>query len=151
MSETHDQVMDELIELTRELARAYHRMRVFGDRTRVFNDYGSSTAEILSMLYDFGEHSIADIARKRSVSRQFVVKLSRQLEEQGTVSVKEHVAGKRGYVVALTVQGKRDWELRRQKFADAMKDMGKVFAAGELKIACNVLRRVGVEAGGNVE
>src|SRR3954447_20873242 len=96
MSESDEQTLAELVELTRELARAYHRLRVFGDRTRVFYDYGSTTAEILSMLYDFGEHSISEIVRKRSVSRQFVVKLARQLEAQGAVSVSEHVAGKRG-------------------------------------------------------
>jgi DNA-binding MarR family transcriptional regulator len=141
MSENDEQTLTELIELTRELARAYHRLRVFGDRTRVFYDYGSTTAEILSMLYDFGEHSISEIARKRSVSRQFVVKLARQLEAQGAVSVSEHVAGKRGYVIDLTEEGKSDWEQRRQQFALAMSGMEQAFTTDELKSASSVLRR----------
>ncbi len=141
MSENDEQTLTELIELTRELARAYHRLRVFGDRTRVFYDYGSTTAEILSMLYDFGEHSISEIVRKRSVSRQFVVKLARQLEAQGAVSVSEHVAGKRGYVIDLTEEGKSDWEQRRQQFALAMSGMEQAFTTDELKSASSVLRR----------
>lgn len=135
----------ELVELTREIARAYQRLKVFTNRSGIFHDYGGAAAEIISLLYHFGQHSVVEIARNRSVSRQFVVKLARELEAEGTITLSDKVPGKRGYVLNLTEHGKRAWEGRQRQFSQAMATLPVKATAEELRSACEVLRRVGAD------
>lgn len=143
MAGSNEQSVAELVELAREIARAYQRLKLFSNRTGIFHDYGGTTAEILSLLYHFGDHSVAEVARIRSVSRQFVVKLARGLEEEGVVLLREGVAGKRGYVLSFTSEGRRMWEERQRQFTEAMGTLQADVTEDELRIACGVLRRIG--------
>ena len=143
MREADDANTAELVELTREIARAYQRLKVFSNRSGIFHDYGGAAAEIISLLYHSGEHSVVEIARIRSVSRQFVVKLARELEAEGTIGLRDDVPGKRGYVLALTEQGRSAWEVRQKQFSDAIATLPVQATAEEIRMARELLRRIG--------
>ena len=56
---------------------------------------------------------------------------------EGIVTVSERVAGKRSFVVAMTAEGRR-------QFADAVAESGMDVRPDEVRLACSVLRRIGL-------
>ena len=128
-----DEFADELIELTRSISRAYFALKDFGDHIGVFHEYGSNVTEILNLLYLHGPHSITEIARFRRISRQFVVKLARQFEARGMVTLEPNAADKRGYIVKLTSEGVAQWEARRLIFRNGLYDRDHRLKLEELR------------------
>jgi len=63
---------------------------------------------------------------------------------EGIVTVSERVAGKRGFVVAMTAERRRQSEARRQQFADTVAESGMDARPDEVRLACSVLRRIGL-------
>ena len=117
-----NEMADELIELTRSISRAYFILKTFGEHVG-FHEYGSNVTEILNLLYQHGPHSISDIARLRGISRQFVVKLARQFEARGLISLEPNATDKRGYIMKLTREGVAQWETRRLLFYDGISNI----------------------------
>ena len=119
-----NEMADELVELTRSISRAYFMLKTFGEHIGFFHEYGSNVTEIVNLLYQHGPHSISDIARLRGISRQFVVKLARQFEARGMVSLEPNAADKRGYIMKLTPEGVAEWETNRLIFRDGLSAIG---------------------------
>ena len=63
---------------------------------------------------------------------------------EGIVTVSERVAGKRSFVVAMTAERRRQSEARRQQFADTVAESGMDARPDEVRLACSVLRRIGL-------
>jgi len=134
-----DEIADELVELTRSISRAYFALKDFGDHVGFFHEYGSNVTEVLNLLYLHGPHSITEIARFRRVSRQFVVKLARQFEDRGWVTLEPNAADKRGYIIKLTAEGVAHWETRRLMFRNSLGNINFRLAIYELRAIRDVL------------
>ena len=117
-----NEMADELVELTRSISRAYFMLKTFGEHIG-FHEYGSNVTEIFNLLYQNGPHSISEVARLRGVSRQFVVKLARQFEARGLVSLEPNAMDKRGYIMKLTPEGVAQWETKRLIFRDGISNI----------------------------
>ena len=130
-----NEMADELVELTRSISRAYFILKTFGEHVG-FHEYGSNVTEILNLLYQQGPHSISEVARLRGISRQFVVKLARQFEARGLISLEPNATDKRGYIMKLTREGVAQWETRRLLFRDGISDIDFRLKIDDLRSIC---------------
>jgi len=146
-----DEIADELVELTRSINRAYFKLKDFGDHVGFFHEYGSNVTEVLNLLYLHGPHSITEIARFRRISRQFVVKLARQFEDRGWVTLEPNAADKRGYIVKLTAEGVAHWDARRLIFRNSLANINFHLRACELRAMRGVLDKFTDDIGASID
>jgi len=123
----------ELEAFANAISDTYFRLREFGERIGLTHEYGSNVSTVLSMLLD-REMTVSEVAKIRGVSRQFAIKLARQLEADGIIRLSSR-PGSRGYFMQLTPKGVAQVRARSALFRKELAGRSKGLDVATVRLA----------------
>jgi len=90
-----------------EILGAFFDLRAAGQEQGLVNASGAGTWGLLRLLEDEGPLTVPEVARRRSVSRQYIQKLANELIDEGLVEMVDNPAHRRSKHMQLTGAGAR--------------------------------------------
>ncbi len=133
------QLLEELIHAN---AALFHRLRAVGDDIHGENALTAGMRDVLASLRRSGPRTLPQIARARSVSRQYIQAVVSRLRELGLVEVAPNPGDKRASLVSLTAAGRRMLEEMRDREAKLLERLPLKASKKELRAAASILQRV---------
>jgi DNA-binding MarR family transcriptional regulator len=121
----------ELDALMQEILAAFRDVRAAGQRTGLFQDWGSSWG-ILQILDAEGPITMADLARKRSVSRQYIQKIASEPIAKGWIRLDPNPADRRAPLMLITETGKRRLRSHRRRVDRALGNLARHVTADDV-------------------
>ena len=94
-----------------------HRMKAVATRVHEEEGFHAGTRAVLRMIDGMGPMTVPQLAKEKSVTRQFIQKLVNPLTEEGFLEARENPNHKRSPLIALTEEGQKriDWINRTDK------------------------------------
>lgn len=132
----------ELEALIQEILHAFHDVRAAGHRTGLFQDWGRSKWSLLQILEAEGPITMADLARKRSVSRQYIQKLASTPIGNEWIRLDPNPADRRAPLMAITNIGRRRLKTHRARVDRALGALSSHVTAEEVKKAAATIALV---------
>ncbi len=132
-------LLEELIHANSAL---YHRVRAAGDEIHGRGGLSAGMREILAGLKRSGPQTLPQIARARSVSRQYIQAVVSRLERLGLVEAGPNPADRRSRLVRLTPVGQRTLETMRGREAQLLRRLPLEISKKELRGAAAVLEKI---------
>ena len=126
----------------RELRTLLHRLRVMGAVLHGEDALSIGQRSLLTSLELHGAHTIPDLARTRSVSRQHIQALSKRLLQDGWIAAQPNPAHQRSHLLELTAAGRARLAALRTREETALASLELPFRAGELDNLAAGLRHV---------
>jgi len=93
--------------LMHELLGAFFDLRAAGQRIGAVADWGGGTWGILRTIDEGGPITMAEFARRRAVSRQYIQKIANELIAQGYLTLADNPRHRRSGLLSLTAAGRR--------------------------------------------
>src|SRR5688572_8548881 len=103
-----------------EIVETYLALKRFGEQIGLVHEVGNNISTVLSLLLEHGELTVSDTARICNVSRQYALKLARQLEAENVVRLAQKQGG-RGYTMQLTPKGSEQVRARAALFRENLR------------------------------
>jgi DNA-binding MarR family transcriptional regulator len=100
--------VDELGALANELLAAFFDLRAAGQRIGAVADWGGGTWGLMKTLAEEGPITMAEFARRRAVSRQYIQKIANELMARGFVVLQANPKHRRSGLLVLTAAGRRE-------------------------------------------
>lgn len=97
----------ELGALMQELLGAFFDLRAAGQRIGAVADWGGGTWGMLNAIDKDGPITMAEFARRRAVSRQYIQKIANELIAQGYLALADNPKHRRSGLLTLTSSGRR--------------------------------------------
>ena len=132
----------ELETLMQEILRAFYDVRAAGQRTGLFQDWGSSNWGLLQLLEAEGPITMADLARKRSVSRQYIQKIASTPIGNEWIRLDPNPADRRAPLMAITDTGRRRLKSHRERVDRALGTLSRHVTAEDVKKAAATIALV---------
>lgn len=98
----------ELGALTNELLAAFFELRAAGQRLGAVAEFGGGTWGLLKTIAEEGPVTMAEFARRRAVSRQYIQKIANELIARGHVALESNPQHRRSRLLVLTPAGRRE-------------------------------------------
>jgi DNA-binding MarR family transcriptional regulator len=130
----------ELEGLVLEILGAFFDLRAAGQEQGLVNAAGAGNWGLMRILREDGPRTVPEVARMRSVSRQYIQKLANELSEGGLIEMIENPAHKRSKRMRLTRKGEREFERLTGRLRAFLGGMAADFRPGELRSATRTIR-----------
>ncbi len=134
------------LELLENLVHAnsalFHRLRAAGDEIHGRDGLTAGMREILAGLRRNGPQTLPQMARARSVSRQYIQAVVSRLRRRGLVETTPNPTDRRSTLVRLSAAGDQMLEAMGQREADLLRQLPLEVSKKELRGAVAVLERI---------
>lgn len=128
-----------LEDLILELLAVFFDLRAVGQRHGLVTEQGAGSWGLLRMLRTEGPQTVPDVARARSVSRQYIQKLANELMASGWVALGDNPLHKKSKLLVLTEQGEVKLEEMTKKFRELSSRIASAFALQDLKVSTDTV------------
>ncbi len=121
--------------VTRKVRACFNRLKTLGDV--LHHDLGVTAAmrAVMEALYEGGEHTVPQIARSKSVTRQHIQVLVNNLSELGIAVTRANPNDMRSPLVTLTKKGRAAFERMRQREKAVLFELTRALAGCDLNAA----------------
>lgn len=109
--------------LVLEILGAFFDLRAMGQELGMVNEWGAGNWGLLRILKEEGAKTVPQVAKMRSVSRQYIQKLANELQEEGLITMIENPIHKRSKLMQLTFSGERKLEELSQQYRDFLANL----------------------------
>lgn len=99
---------EDLSALADELLAAFFDLRAAGQRIGAVAESGGGTWGLMRTIAEEGPVTMADFARRRGVSRQYIQKIANELIARGHLAFESNPKHRRSGLLVLTPSGKRE-------------------------------------------
>ncbi len=120
----------------------YHQSNNFIERVYGHGEVSMGRRSVLLALYQYGSQTVPQMARQKSVSRQYIQKLVNRLGEEGYVEFIDNAAHKRSHLVQLTEEGREYMTRMRKREAEIVREMVIPFPPEKLQATAETLRAI---------
>jgi|CXWL01.1.fsa_nt_gi DNA-binding MarR family transcriptional regulator len=117
----------ELETLMKEIARASYDLRTTGQGMGLFSDRG-----LLEVLAIEGPMTMSNLARRRSVSRQYIQKIASKPIREKWITLEPNPADRRAPLMTITTDGLRRVRTRRRQLKTALRVVSQHFDAEDV-------------------
>ncbi len=131
-----------LLELIGATATLFHRLHRVSERLHGGGTLSAGRRALLLDLATHGPQTVAHLARKRPVARQYIQLLAKDLERDGYVERATNPAHRRSPLVRLTARGRRRAGAIEAREAALLRTGRLPVGERELRAAGDTLRRV---------
>ena len=121
--------------LVLELLGAFFDLRALGQREGLVNQSGAGNWGLLRTLKEEGPKTVPEVARTRSVSRQYIQKLANELISAGLIEMVPNPAHKRSKLMRLTPAGQDRFQELTRRFQTFLEGVAVDFATRDLRSA----------------
>ncbi len=137
--QAHDTPVYDLIV---EIRAAFNALKAASDA--MIEDLGVTAAmrAVLEYLDGNGPHTVPQIAKAKTVSRQHIQVLADALSDRGLVRFADNPGHKRSRLLELTGDGRAVFAQIRRREAEALKGLGATFQSARLRDAVATLREL---------
>lgn len=118
-----------------EVLAAFFDFRAVGQRYGLVTEQGAGSWGLLRMLKTEGPQTVPDVARARSVSRQYIQKLANELIAEGWVVMEDNPLHKKSKLMVLTEQGEAKLEEMTERFQELTAQIASTFALRDLQVS----------------
>jgi DNA-binding MarR family transcriptional regulator len=139
---THQRRGAQLEEFVLELLGAFFDLRAAGQEHGLVNEAGAGNWGLMRILREEGPKTVPDIARMRSVSRQYIQKLANELIDDGLIEMVDNPAHKRSKLMRLSRAGERRFDLLTRRFRTFLAELGDGFRVGDLRVTTETIRQL---------
>ncbi|MGE3601569.1 MAG: MarR family winged helix-turn-helix transcriptional regulator [Dehalococcoidia bacterium] len=136
-----------------EVLAAFFDLRAAGQRIGVVTDAGAGAWGLLRSVAQEGPVTMADLARRRSVSRQYIQRLANELIDGGWLRLDDNPENRRSGLLTITPAGRRELQDMGRRIDAALLPVAKALAGQDLQRAAETvaaLRRAMVDSGRTV-
>ncbi len=130
-----DETVRLLEDLILEVLAAFFDLRAVGQRYGLVTEQGAGSWGLLRMLKTEGPQTVPDVARARSVSRQYIQKLANELIAEGWVAMDDNPLHKKSRLMVLTDQGEAKFKEMTQRFRELTAKIASAFASCDLEVS----------------
>lgn len=102
---SNDRKTDIILELLVEAARAFGIIQEAGKKIGAVSETGKRIWALLRILKLYGPQTVPQIARMRSVSRQYIQRLANDIVEEGYAEFTSNPGHKRSQFIKITPKG----------------------------------------------
>ena len=128
--------------LVLEVLGAFFDLRAVGQQQGLVNESGAGTWGLLRLLKEEGPMTVPEVARMRSVSRQYIQKLANELIGDGLIEMVDNPAHKRSKRMRLTGAGERRFQTLSRKMRKFLVSLDTAFEAGEVEAATQTIAKL---------
>lgn len=146
----HGKKLQLLMGLMDEVSRLHYSLAAVAERIHASGEAGSARRALLRALVELGAHTVPDLARMRSVSRQFIQMEVNGLLADGLVEYVENPAHKRSKFVRITPKGFALFKALRHREEPFGTWLADAFSKSDLRTASELLERLRLKADGFV-
>jgi len=125
-----------------EILNSFFALRQAGQELDMVSESGGGLWGLMRILHDEGPQRLSDVARRRSVSRQYIQKIANQLADGGLVRMKIDPSDRRAKRMVLTAKGRARYDELNQRFLRVVAALAPDFTAAELKTAVKTVASV---------
>lgn len=118
-----------------EVLGAFFDLRAAGQRYGLVTEHGGGSWGLLRMLRAEGPLTVSDVARMRSVSRQYIQKLANELIAEGLVTMKDNPSHRQSKFMVLTKRGERRLTELTQRLKNVTRELAPVFSVRDLRVS----------------
>jgi DNA-binding MarR family transcriptional regulator len=115
-----------------EITRAFYDMRATGQRLGLFSDWGNGSWGLLQVLATEGPMTMSNLARQRSVSRQYIQKIACVPIRERWITLEPNPADRRAPLMTMTPAGLRRVRARRRQLDRALRGVSRHFVARDV-------------------
>lgn len=130
----------DVLDLSIAVIEFYFRIEAITQATAGFAQAGGEWG-VLRTLVKEGPHTVPEMARTRTVSRQHCQTICNGLEAQGLVEFVDNPKHKRSKLVRVTKKGRERFEGMKKQFLAAAGVYAPFFTATEVTMATDVCKR----------
>jgi len=94
--------------LASEVLAAFFELRAAGQKLGAVAEFGGGTWGLMKTIAEEGPVTMAEFARRRAVSRQYIQKIANELIARGHVALESNPRHRRSGLLALTPAGRRE-------------------------------------------
>jgi DNA-binding MarR family transcriptional regulator len=131
----------ELLALIDEVLGAFFELRLAGQRLGLVTESGGGAWGLLKTAAR-KPVGMAELARRRGVSRQYIQKIASGLIEQGYLELADNPAHRRSGLMTVTPAGRRALAQMDRRLDDALAPLGKQFSSRELRLATGTVAKL---------
>jgi DNA-binding MarR family transcriptional regulator len=131
--------MRELETLMQEITRAFYDLRATGQAMGLSSDWGNGSWGLLQVLEVDGPMSMSDLARRRSVSRQYIQKIACTPIREKWITLEPNPADRRAPVMTITADGLRRLRTHRRQLQRGLRRVSRHFVAEDVAKAAATL------------
>lgn len=139
-----------------ETRRLFHSMANAADRVHADRGLTSSQRAVLEALFRGGPQTVPQVARAKSVSRQYIQTIVNSLADERLIETRDNPAHQRSPLLALTTAGTLCFQEVQQREREILNQLAQRFrltdletTARTLEAACALFERVGSSPGEN--
>lgn len=122
-----------------EVLAAFFDLRAAGQRIGVVTDAGAGSWGLLRGVATEGPVTMAELARRRSVSRQYIQRLANELIEAGLLRLDDNPEHRRSGLLTVTPSGRRELQDMGRRIDAAMVPIAKALSAYDLANAVETI------------
>jgi len=122
----------ELETLMQEIAGAFYDLRATGQGMGLSSDWGNGSWGLLQVLAMEGPMTMSNLARLRSVSRQYIQKIACAPIREKWVTLEPNPADRRAPLMAISADGQRRLRARRRQLQRALRRVERHFVAEDV-------------------
>lgn len=127
--------------LALEILGAFFDLRGIGQELGLVTEWGAGNWGLLRILKEDGSKTVPEVARMRSVSRQYIQKLANELIDEGLIEMVENPAHKRSKLMQLTPSGEQKLEELSQQYRRFLANLEHHFCKEELALAVKTIAK----------
>lgn len=142
-----DETVRLLEDLILEVLAAFFDLRAVGQRYGLVTEQGAGSWGLLRMLKTEGPQTVPDVARARSVSRQYIQKLANELIAEGWVAMDNNPLHKKSRLMVLTDQGEAKFEEMTQRFRELTAKIASAFASCDIEVSTRTVSELRKQLG----
>ncbi|MBI1260349.1 MAG: MarR family transcriptional regulator [Rhizobiales bacterium] len=142
----HGKKLQLLMGLLDEVSRLHYSLSAVAERIHESGEAGSARRALLRALVELGAHTVPDLARMRSVSRQFIQMEVNGLLADGFVEYVDNPAHKRSKFVRITPKGFALYKALRHREEPLGQWLVDTFSKSDLRTAMDFLERLRLRA-----
>lgn len=120
----------------------YHQSSSFIEAVYGHGAVSMGRRGVLLALYRDGPQTVPQMARQKSVSRQYIQTLVNRLVEEGYVELIDNAGHKRSHLIQLTEEGKEYMLRMRKREAEIVKNMVITIPVEKLQATVETLRAI---------
>jgi DNA-binding MarR family transcriptional regulator len=141
-SQEQTETGQQLESLVLEILGAFFDLRAVGQREGLVTQSGGGSWGLLKILKEGGPMTVPTVARMRSVSRQYIQKLAKELIEAGLIEMEDNPAHKRSKLMRLTTTGERRFDELTGRFRVVLEELAGEFRTEDLSSATETIVRL---------
>ena len=128
-----------LEKLLHEVLAAFFDLRAAGQKYGLVTEQGAGSWGLLRMLKIDGPMTVPEVARYRSVSRQYIQKLANELIDSGWITLGENPAHKKSKRLHITRVGEMKLGEMTLQIRETMEKLAPSFSANSLQVSIKTI------------